>query len=234
MKGTTAIGFAEKTMIRSAVGGTASVIGGGKFANGAYTSAFQSLIKELPNVRLRGKWAFPVGGDINSVTDVYSNGILGQDDAQFLADTSGAAVYFNPSNGFFADFIESAYQKFFGVFGDQLTKGFADGLRGRVNPLNFTAHSQGTITVANAAMFYGAIPDGSHLQLDSPAITSIRANLVKNIIGGCLYYNQPPGDGANIWASSFNPIRFISGLSDFTNGFSTHINNNSFEKTYGR
>jgi hypothetical protein len=38
------LGLVGRTAIASAVGGTASVIGGGKFANGAWTAAFQHLV----------------------------------------------------------------------------------------------------------------------------------------------------------------------------------------------
>jgi RHS repeat-associated protein len=38
------LGLVGRTAIASAVGGTASVIGGGKFANGAFTAAFQHLV----------------------------------------------------------------------------------------------------------------------------------------------------------------------------------------------
>ena len=42
---------AERTAIAGVVGGTASALGGGKFANGAYTAAFQHLLNyELGNV----------------------------------------------------------------------------------------------------------------------------------------------------------------------------------------
>ena len=46
-------GVARRTIMAGVVGGTASVIGGGKFANGAYTAAFQHLLNaELPRARL--------------------------------------------------------------------------------------------------------------------------------------------------------------------------------------
>lgn len=38
------LGLGGRTAIASAVGGTASVLGGGKFANGAFTAAFQHLV----------------------------------------------------------------------------------------------------------------------------------------------------------------------------------------------
>jgi hypothetical protein len=53
-------------------------------------------------------------------------------------------------------------------------------------------------------------------------------------IGGNLNYNQKWGDAANLWAPSLNPLKFTSGLLDFPVGFSIHVNNNTFEKAYGR
>jgi RHS repeat-associated protein len=228
------VGIGERAIVRSVIGGTTSQIGGGKFANGAFSSAFQSILTDLPRTQLRGKWVFPEGANINSVKRIYTNGILGVDDALYLAKNSGAAVYFNPSNGFLADVIESTYQKFFGFFGDPLTAGFAAGLRNRTNPIYITAHSQGTVTVTNAIAYYDSVPQGSRLDLDSPAISGIRAHLEVNSIGGNLNYNQKWGDAANLWAISLNPLKFASGLLDFPVGFSIHVNNNTFEKAYGR
>jgi hypothetical protein len=172
------------------------------------------------------------GKDINSVRGVYTNGIMGQRDALNLAQKSGYGVYFNPSNGFLSDILESAFQKFFGFAGDPLTAGFAEQMRMRKTPINIVSHSQGTITVANAAMFYGAIPKGSNLILDSPAISGPRALLAAGMAGGRLSYNQQWGDGANLWAISLNPMKMASGLIDIPMGFSIHINGNSFESTY--
>ncbi|MEO8617129.1 MAG: RHS repeat-associated core domain-containing protein, partial [Luteolibacter sp.] len=50
-KGGGAWGVARRTIMAGVVGGTASALGGGKFANGAYTAAFQHLLNfELVNV----------------------------------------------------------------------------------------------------------------------------------------------------------------------------------------
>jgi hypothetical protein len=223
------LGPMEKTLIRGVTGGTASAIGGGKFANGASTAAFQSLITELPNFLIKGEWAFPDGKDINNVEKIYTNGILGVNEAQQRANAAGAAIYFNPSNGFLADAIESGFQKFLGFFGDPLTKGFAEQLRYRSRSVVIVAHSQGTITAVNAAMFYNAVPSGSTLVLDSPAITYARAWIATKMIGGSLSYNQRWGDAANLWAISINPLKFASGIIDVPIGFKIHIKSNSFE-----
>jgi hypothetical protein len=41
-----AVGIASRTIRASVIGGSASALGGGKFANGAYTAAFQHLLNE--------------------------------------------------------------------------------------------------------------------------------------------------------------------------------------------
>jgi hypothetical protein len=47
-----AIGMAGRTAASAIIGGTASALGGGKFANGAYTAAFQHLLNtEVQNVK---------------------------------------------------------------------------------------------------------------------------------------------------------------------------------------
>lgn len=47
--GDNALHIAARTSVASAIGGTASAIGGGKFANGAYTAAFQHLLNSEMN-----------------------------------------------------------------------------------------------------------------------------------------------------------------------------------------
>ena len=51
-----AIGMAGRTAASAIIGGTASALGGGKFANGAYTSAFQHLLNSESLDQLE-KWA---------------------------------------------------------------------------------------------------------------------------------------------------------------------------------
>ncbi len=51
-----AIGMAGRTAASAVIGGTASVLGGGKFANGAWTAAFQHLLNTESLDQL-GKWA---------------------------------------------------------------------------------------------------------------------------------------------------------------------------------
>jgi uncharacterized protein (TIGR02594 family) len=53
-KGSGPINVAGRTAIAGMIGGTASALGGGKFANGAYTAAFQHLLNNetIPRARL--------------------------------------------------------------------------------------------------------------------------------------------------------------------------------------
>ncbi len=50
------VGIAARTIVSGVIGGTASALGGGKFANGAYTAAFQHLL----NAELHWHHLFPV------------------------------------------------------------------------------------------------------------------------------------------------------------------------------
>ena len=154
-----------------------------------------------------------------------TNGILG-DRAQFelLVDSTKIPGYFNPSHGFVLDTLEAFGQKFFGWAGDPLAAGFANGLAGVNHPMTIIAHSQGTLTAANAALYYG-LPAGSSFLFKSPAITYFGASAAAQATGGSFQYVQPWGDGANLWAPSFNPLRFGSGVGDLFCGFCTHSAN---------
>nr|WP_281375573.1 RHS repeat-associated core domain-containing protein [Haloferula luteola] len=52
------IGVVGRTAVAGALGGTASVVGGGKFANGAYTAAFQHLLSEGGSFSRRSENSF--------------------------------------------------------------------------------------------------------------------------------------------------------------------------------
>ena len=57
------LGFAGRTAIASAAGGTASTLGGGKFANGAVTGAMTHLLNAEMEAYARDKKAFLIGPD---------------------------------------------------------------------------------------------------------------------------------------------------------------------------
>jgi hypothetical protein len=209
------------------VGGTTSRISGGKFANGAVTAAMGFAFANVGrSSQPEGEWIFPEGGstDINDYDTVMTNGILGDRD-EFIAALNMSPVpavgYFNPSSGALGDIFESIGQKFFGWAGDPLAAGLAQGLAGVNHPMTIIAHSQGTLTVANAARYYG-LPQGSTLIMRSPAISRWRANAAANAIGGSMQYVQPYGDIANIYAPSLNPVRWMSGFGDVFCGACTH------------
>lgn len=92
------------------------------------------------------------------------------------------------------------------------------------HPLQIIAHSQGTLTMSNASLYYG-LPQGSTFVFKSPALNFFSANQAASVNGGTLQFVQPFGVGANLWASSFNPIKFGSGVLDLLCGFCTHVNN---------
>ena len=177
-----------------------------------------------------GEWIFPEGGssDLNNyvgadgTVPVQTNGINGNR-TQFVRDVNASGVpgYFNPSHGLFADLWQSIQQKFFAAGGDPLAAGFSSGVRGVRHPLTIVAHSQGTLTVSNAAVLYG-LPTGSVFELRSPAIGYFRAYSAARLNGGTLRYLQPWGDIANLYSPTLNPIKWASGFRDLVCGMCTH------------
>lgn len=231
-----------RTIVGALVGGTLSEATGGKFANGAISGAIQGAMAggdraqrdmQSDAAGSDGKWIFPEGGsqDINSYVGadgtipVQTNGIRGNE-FQFTQDvnSSGVPGYFNPSHGFAADIFESFGQKFLGSGGDPLAAGFAYGVRNARYPLTITAHSQGTLTAANAARYYG-LPRGSTFVMRSPALSYFSANAAVRMNGGTMQYIQPWGDIANIYAPTMNPLKWMSGFRDLTCGMCTHSAN---------
>jgi hypothetical protein len=63
IQGTGAGAAASRTALAGVIGGTASALGGGKFSNGAWTSAFQHLLNhEIDNIKeLTAQWRSNVG-----------------------------------------------------------------------------------------------------------------------------------------------------------------------------
>jgi len=104
-----------------------------------------------------------------------------------------------------------------------MAKEFSLSLLSVDHAITINAHSQGTLTVANAAGY--GLPIGSHFILKSPAISATRASAAANSIGGSMQYMQPFGDGANLWAGTLNPFRFASGAADLLCGFCIHRGN---------
>lgn len=101
-----------------------------------------------------------------------------------------------------------------------MAKEFALSLSAVDHAMIITAHSQGTLTVANAANY--GLPAGSTFIFKSPAISYTRASNAVNSVGGSLDYQQPWGDGANLWSGSFNLFKSMSGVTDIFCGFCIH------------
>ena len=203
------------------------------FANGAVTAAFAHAFGSAASRGSssgEGEWMFPEGGSTNlgDYDTVMTNGILGDRAAfQEALNTSPtpAAGYFNPSHGAFGDIVESIGQKFFGWVGDPLAAGFARGLAGVNHPMRIIAHSQGTLTVTNAVRYYGLSAQGSTFVMKSPALSYFTASHAIRGRGGTMVWQQPYGDIANIYAPSFNPLRWASGFGDVFCGACRHIAN---------
>jgi len=210
-------------------GGTISEITGGKFGNGAISAglAYVTAAAMFPGSG-EGEWVFPEGGstDLNDCNTVVTGGILESSRDEFAATLIPTeAGYFNPSHGIFADLIESLGQKFFGWAGDPLAAGLARGLAGVDHPMTIIAHSQGTLTVTNAVRYYGLSAKGSTFEMRSPALSYFTASRAINGRGGTIDWRQPLGDIANLYAPSFNPLRWISGFGDILCGACRHTAN---------
>jgi len=236
-----------KTATRMVLSGTISKVTGGKFANGATSAAFSNIITTLaqsfsPKTALSeytqeeinsmsdGEWVFPDGRSTNLSTydEFRTNGIMGnRGAAQVTANRTENPVFFNPSKGPLHDVAQSFEQKF-GLGEDMMAKEFALSLRGIDHPITIIAHSQGTLTVANAASY--GLPSGASYILKSPALSFYSASAAINSVGGTLTYDQPLGDAANLWAGSINPFKTASGIADIFRGGRIHIGNGLGEK----
>ena len=171
----------------------------------------------------------PVGGpsDMNSYYQVDTNGIKGgsESDWQKFANQQGYPEYYNPSHGILDDLLESFGQKFFGWAGDPLAQGFAEGLADVNHPFTIIAHSQGVLTAVDAVAYYGLSAEGSTFDLRSGADSYFSAASIIGSGGGTMIWSMPYGDIANLYAPSFNPIRWASGFHDVFCAACTHISN---------
>lgn len=152
------------------------------------------------------------------------NGVLGdeKDFIEALKKYKGAAIgFFNPSQGIVKDLMECrAQQK--GEDPNNLARDLAAGVNSVKQPMKLIAHSQGTLIVALAANKYG-LPSGTTFDFRSPALNKSEAKaMLGSVHAQNLTYDMKWGDGANIWASTGNPLKFASGLYDFLTFFSVH------------
>lgn len=162
--------------IAAVIGGTASELTGGKFANGAGTAAFASALFTLGEGIAQGisdwKNATPeiinVTKDRNSTTgyttssvtdpsqvkeDVFINGIL---NTKVLAIRNGFmqtgsdsfTLVYNKTSGFIADLTESTLGKLVGP--SSTANAFAGLISSAPQISNIVAHSQGSIMLTNA------------------------------------------------------------------------------------
>jgi len=147
---------------------------------------------------------------------------VARDSFQQRANELGVAAFYNRTYGLGHDVLEAAGQKFNGQ-NDQIARQFAQGLANVDHPMRIIAHSQGTLTVANAAQYHGLrLPEGSRIEFISPAISTWRANAAAVAAGATYNYALPYGDAAALWAPSFNPIKRILGTFDLIFGLPIH------------
>ncbi|MFT4179374.1 MAG: RHS repeat-associated core domain-containing protein, partial [Thermomonas sp.] len=222
---------AARAAVAAIIGGTVSKLSGGNFANGAMTSAFQVALSAFvrgPSQGGEGEWIYPEGRstDLNDYDSVMTNGIKGDRD-DFIRRVNSEKIpgYYNPSHGFLADILESFRQKFFGWAGDPLAAGFARGMAAVNHPMTVIAHSQGTLTVANAARWYGLSAQGSTFVMRSPALSHYSASRAIQGAGGTMVWRQPWGDVANLYSPTLNPFRWASGFGDVLCGMCRHSAN---------
>lgn len=172
-----------------------------------------------------GVWLYPSGRsqDIDDYWTVILNGVNVERDAfQERVNIRNVAGFYNRTYGLGRDVLEAAGQKFNGQ-NDQIARQFAQGLANVDHPMRIIAHSQGTLTVANAAQYHGLrLPEGSHIEFISPAITTWRANAAAVAAGATYNYALPYGDAAALWAPSFNPIKRALGTFDLIIGLPMH------------
>ena len=134
-------GMARRTIMAGVVGGTASALGGGKFANGAYTAAFQHLLNaELPdfipdvtkmkftNSAFQTGWRWlrgPTGSEGNSLL-FDQNSEMGQDLMRFpevkqamrssVVNSSSEIPWFRSAGGeALGSYVKTFFADLFGV-----------------------------------------------------------------------------------------------------------------------
>jgi len=153
----------------------------------------------------------------------HINGVdVDQDIFQQKVNALRVAGFYNATHGLWSDVIEAAKQKFDGE-NDLIAQQFAQGLANLNHKITIIAHSQGTLTVANAAQYYGLrLPQGSHIEFRSPAISVWRAKATANAAGATQDYLLPYGDAAAIWAPSFNPVKRLWASFDLLYGLPIH------------
>ena len=135
--------------------------------------------------------------------------------AQFMANRIEGPAQYNPSQGPINDVMQSVWQKFLFGYGDSLAKQFAEGVSQlRPGPITVYGHSQGSITVVNAAL-HVSYPRGSTLNLTAPAISRIHTGLLEGSGGLNVLYRQNYFDMSATYSPSFNPAKFASGIPGF-------------------
>jgi len=173
---------------------------------------------------------FPTGGsrEVNDYDTIYVFGVnVDRDDFQSAIDKANAngdskvMGFYNPTNGLPNDLYESIAQKFFGE-NDPAAQQFSEALAKMDHGVVIIAHSQGTLTVSNAAQYH-SLPEGSRIEFRSPAISRSRAEKSANAGGATHTYSMPPGDIAQLWAPDQTAMP-IKGPISFAIGTWIHTN----------
>jgi RHS repeat-associated protein len=221
-------------------GGARTMQSGGSlwtnFVRGAIRGAeYAAVIAYYEHSRTPGKMMYPKGKpqDINAYVNkdgripLRHNGIFVSESAfQDSLNESGMPGFYNPTNGP-GDLFESVAQKFFGRTGDPLAESLMDAVSKAKHPIDFYAHSQGTLTIVNAVRFYGLSTDGNGFYLRSGAMMRFTAwRVIEGSGYGTLHWKTPVGDIANVYSPSLNPVKWASGFVDILCGACIHRGNN--------
>jgi hypothetical protein len=213
-------GWSGSLVSRVLVGGTASVIGGGKFANGAISAAISFLYdggllgaEEQKQNQIQGKWIHPYG-DASLSEGVTLHSILGtapESSYQLIANETKRSIFHLYSeggvSGLSQDVIEVVVDRLTIGLGSGVTRSFIDGFSQLPAGarLDIVAHSQGTAPVTYAMFRRPDLFNGSHFRALSPAVYRAEIALASFISGATFEYSMPHNDIARVYAT-IDPI----------------------------
>ena len=178
-KGTSAVSVAGRTAIAGMIGGTASALGGGKFANGAYTAAFQHLLNaEAPNFledqAVGAGLVWLKGGNAGKTYTFNESTQMGKDLLKFPeVNQAMQDAYSNP--GIVKEWSRNlgkenpvSYVKSFAkdFFGDNRTRALHGSIRGTTIFKNGTFHIKAKDTLGWVSFTHEPVTITRALQLD--------------------------------------------------------------------
>ena len=155
---------------------------------------------------------------------VFTNGVGTKLPAALAqAKAEGAALYYNPSHGFWADFTEAALQKLTGT--SSFGRGFGSSLVQAGGKYEVFGYSQGALTALNAFSSVGDKLAGSTFTpIGSPA-SRFSTNLITRAAGVAI-----KGGGTNLFdpiqllQPTLNPVRAVGAAGGLATLGRSHVN----------